>query len=447
MSLKHKTEGYADLLRHYREVFRLHWKNRLEMDGGLFNEQEAEFLPSALSLQEKPVSPAARLLGKALMAMVGILFVWSFLGKVDIIVNATGKVVPSTRTKVIASVDVASVKALHVEEGQVVKAGDLLIELDASASDTERDKAVGESTMSTLQAARSRALITAVDSFKTPQLPQIAGVPDDKWQAAQQHLSSQYMDFLAKLRRIDGDIQRYNQTLPLAAQRASDYKDLAKDHDVSLHAYLEKEQARADLEGQLFEAKNQRTALIAETKRQAYDLLTEGSKAAAISQQDALKANSHSKLLRLTAPVDGTVQQLMVHTVGGVVPAAQPLMLIVPKEELVEIEAVLENKDVGFVEEGQSAEVKIDAFEYTKYGTIPAHVTHVSRDAIQDDKKVLTYLAKIILAKPSIAVNGRDMPLSAGMTVNVEIKTGTRRVIEYVLSPLIQHERESFNER
>jgi hemolysin D len=187
-----------------------------------------------------------------------------------------------------------------------------------------------------------------------------------------------------------------------------------------------------------------------ETKHTAYDQSTEGSRIAASSRQDALRSGSHSKLLQLTAPVDGTVQQLTVHTVGGVVPFAQPLMQIVPKESAVEVEASLENKDVGFVQEGQPAEVKIDTFEYTKYGTVPAVVTHVSRDAVQDDKdekKGLLYTIKVMLNKSTMAVEGKAMPLTAGMSVNVEIKTGDRRIIEYVLSPLMEHQREALHER
>lgn len=252
---------------------------------------------------------------------------------------------------------------------------------------------------------------------------------------------------MTKLQRLEGAITRYSLALPLATQRALDYKELAKTHDVSMHAYLEKEQARVDLEGQLAEAKNTRAALIAETRRAAYDAQTEGDKIVGAARQDAMRTEVHSKLLKLTSPVDGTVQQLTVFTVGGVVPAAQPLMKIVPREDRLIVEAMLENKDIGFVEEGQLAAVKIAAFEYTKYGTIPARVVHVSRDAIKDEKKGLRYSVIIALDKSSISVNGHDMPLGAGMSVQVEIKTGTRRVIEYVLSPLIQHAKESLNER
>ncbi|MHB1655110.1 MAG: HlyD family type I secretion periplasmic adaptor subunit [Burkholderiales bacterium] len=447
MSIKHKIEAYGTLLRHYRDVFRHHWRNRNKLDGSMFNEREAEFLPSAISLQEKPVSPAARLVGRVLMALVGGLLVWSIVGKVDIIVNVGGKIVPSGFTKTIGSVDVASVKVLHVEEGQVVKAGDALIDLDTSAFDTEHDKAIDDETEATLQIARSQALILAVDNFVAPKLPKIKGVSEAEWTREQQHLAGQYQEFIASLHRIDGDMRLYAEALPIATKLAQDYQSLAQNHDVSNHAYLEKEQARIEIERKLTDAANQRADLIASTKRQAYDSLTEGEKLASESKQDALKANAHSKLLKLTSPINGTVQQLTVHTIGGVVPAAQPLMLIVPSEKFVTVEGEMENKDVGFVRKGQKAEVKIDAFDYTKYGTIPAHVAHVSHDAIQDDKKGLLYSVEIVLDQPYIMVDGRKIPLIAGMSVNAEIKTGSRRIIEYVLSPVLQQVHESLNER
>ena len=447
MSIRHRFQAYRELLSRYTASFSHYWQHRHQLSGKFLNETEAEFMPAALSLQTKPVSPAPRLVARILMVLVVVLIAWSILGKIDIIVNATGKIVPSSRTKTIASVDVASVVKLHVVEGQQVKAGDLLIELDTSASDAEHDKAAGDRSLALLEVARSKALIAAIDTNSLPRLSAMAGIPADKWEAEQRHLEGQYRDFSAKLKRIDGDIARYAQELPLATQRAHDYKELLNNHDVSHHAWLEKEQARLDLEGQLADARNQRAALIAETKRTAHDAITEGTKLASSSHQDAIRSAAHSRLLKLVAPVDGTVQQLTVHTIGGVVPAAQPLMQIVPKEKAVEVEAFMENKDVGFVQEGQAAAVKIDAFEYTKYGTIPGKVTNVSRDAIQDEKKGLLYSTKITLAQSTILVNGRNMPLSAGMSVNVEIKTGDRRIIEYVLSPVLQHKQESLHER
>lgn len=138
---------------------------------------------------------------------------------------------------------------------------------------------------------------------------------------------------------------------------------------------------------------------------------------------------------------------MSVHTVGGVVPAAQPLMQIVPEDKEQEIEAFLENKDVGFVQVGQQAEVKLDAFDYTKYGTLRAKVRQVSRDAIPDEKRGLLYSVRVVLEDKSIVIDGQRVALSSGLASNVEIRTGSRRVIEYLLSPLVRHQKEALHER
>jgi len=447
MNLRHRVEAWGEMLRHYRQVLAHHWSLRKTLDSGIFREDEAAFLPSALSLQHTPVSTTARVVAWTLVLFLLFAIGWAVIGQMDIVVNATGKIIPDARTKTIASVDTASVRALHVEEGQTVTAGDLLIELDTSASDADRDKAAGDVTMDELQVARSRALIDAVKNLRKPVLERPDGVPEDRWLAEQSHLDGQYGEFRAQLQRIDSNIRRYIQARDLAAKTARDYRALERSHDVSKLEYSEKEQARLEAERLLSDARNQRAALIAETTRQAYDTLSEGVKTSASSEEDAIRAASHSRLLMLTAPVDGTVQQLTVHTVGGVVQAAQPLMSIVPRDSPLEVEAMMENKDVGFVHEGQAVEVKIDAFEYTKYGTIKGQVVHVSRDAIQDEKKGLVYSTIVRLERSSIVVDGREERLGPGMSVSVGIKTGTRRVVEYVLSPLLRHQHESLNER
>jgi hemolysin D len=447
MNLKYKVEAWQELFKRYREVWGHFWERRHELTLPDLKVHEAEFLPAALSIQTQPVSPAGRWVARILMLMLVVLLVWSIVGHFDIVVNAQGKIIPGGYTKTISSVEVASVRALHVHEGQFVKAGSVLIELDTRSSDSDHDKAIGDRDTAWLQAQRSRALLAAIDQNKAPQLMAAASIDEGKWRDAAHHLQDQWRDYQAKLNRLEGEISRYSAALPLATRRARDYEELAKTHDVSEHAYLEKEQARIDLMGQLNEAKNQRLALITETRKAAQDALNEANRVVASAAQDVQKANVHSELLRLTTPVDGTVQQLTVHTVGAAVPAAQPLMQIVPKQSTMEMEAFIENKDVGFVQEGQLAQVKIDAFEYTKYGTISAVVSHVSKDAIQDEKRGLIYSVKVALNQPMLIVDGKERGLFAGMSGSVEIKTGTRRIIEYVLAPLLQHGKESLNER
>lgn len=164
-------------------------------------------------------------------------------------------------------------------------------------------------------------------------------------------------------------------------------------------------------------------------------------------EQDLLKADSRGKLMQLTSPVDGTVQQLVVHPVGGVVTPARPVMVIVPRDNPLEVEAFLENKDIGFVKPNQDAEVKIETFQYAKYGTLHAKVMSVSHDAINDEKRGLIYPMRVKMDKANINVDGASVSSSPGMAVSVEIKTGKRRVIEYFLSPLMQHTSESLRER
>lgn len=447
MNPLYRIQAYGALFNRYRETFAYFWRRRRALDGPPLRGFEAEFLPAALSLQAKPVSPVGRALAYVMVGLVLTVVAWSIIGRVDIVANATGKIIPSARTKTVASVEVASVRAIHVQEGQSVKAGDLLVELDASATEADHDKAEAAQGEALLQIARARALVAALATGRPPVMALVAGVTLEKRQGEQQHVLGQYQDYLAKLRRLDGGIAHYSQALPLATQQARDYQVLAETHDVPPHAYLQKEQARLDLEGQLRDARDQREALIAETRRSALDAITDGEKQANDALQDVRRAGSHNRLLRLLAPVDGTVQQLTVHTVGGVVPAAQPLMQIVPREQSVEVEATLENRDIGFVEEGQAAAVKVSAFEYTKYGTVEGRVTHVAKDAVQDEKRGLLYTTTITLNRSTLLVDGREVSLMPGMAVDVDIKTGSRRAIEYVLSPLLQHAREGLHER
>jgi hemolysin D len=447
MAKNHRREARRELWKQYRETFSHFWANRHQLGTRVFRTDEAEFLPEALAIQERPVSKTARALGFTLMLIALFVPLWAYLGKMDIVVNATGKLIGTDYNKKIASVEVAAVRALHVREGQVVKAGEVLIELDASGSNAEHVKAKGIATEASLQMGRGKAMLDAISQNTPPRLLPMPDIPTHQWQAAQHQLNVQFAEHQSKINRIDGEIARYSQTLKLSKQRAEDYLQLSKTNDVSVHAWQEKEQSRIEIEGQLNDMRQQRTLVLEQARREAWDMLAEGRRAADASQQDAMRALEHSKLFKLTAPVDGTVQQLVVHTVGAAVPNAQPLMVIVPSESKLEVEAFVNNRDIGFVRKGQRVEVKIDAFSYSKYGTVSGHISHVSRDAIQDEKNGLLYAVKVALDKKNLTIGDEIVPLGTGLSVNVEIKTGDRRVIEYFLSPLLEHKREALNER
>ena len=464
-----------DLLKRYGGAFQHAWQRRMHMEPTQRLPHEAQFLPAALSLQETPVSPAPRVAMWMLISFALLAVLWATLGHIDVVATAQGKVVPNDRTKTIQPFETATVKAIHVTDGQQVKAGEVLIELDATTARADQDRVRNDWGVARLQVARAQAMLASLDTGRIPRLTQPAGVDEAKFAEAQRLLAGQMAEYSAKQSRIDAEtakreaelrstqalVRKLEQTLPIANQRAQDFRNLVDQNFVSKHGYLEREQSRieqeadlanlrsrlVEIEAALREARGQRAELMAETRRVSLDSLTDGQQKVAALAQELLKADSRGKLMQLTSPVDGTVQQLVVHTVGGVVTPAQPVMVIVPRDNALEVEAFLENKDIGFVKPNQEAEVKIETFQYTKYGTLHAKVTSVSHDAISDEKRGLIYSTRVKMEKSSIQVDGALVSLSPGMAVSVEIKTGKRRVIEYFLSPLMQHASESLRER
>jgi hemolysin D len=217
---------------------------------------------------------------------------------------------------------------------------------------------------------------------------------------------------------------------------------LSAEHDLKsvISQRSELKEAEAELSAKIDHYKSQ-------FSKQNAEALTESIQQLAAIEQEIVKADVRTKAQILHAPVDGVVQQLQIHTIGGVVTPAQELMLIVPDEETLEVEALLENKDIGFVEEGQQAEVKIDAFPYTKYGTIDATLTDISNDAVMDETKGLVFKTQVALKQSVMQIDKRQVHLTPGMSVTVEVKTGTRRVVEFFLAPLLRYKQESIRER
>ncbi len=475
MSLKTHLQAWSDLFGRYKEIFAIAWQNRHENDSKGLQPHEAEFLPAALSLQETPVSPAPRVAMWLVISFTLIALLWACFGKMDIVATAQGKIVPNAGTKIIQPFEISTIKAIHVKDGQQVKAGDVLIELDATTTQADKDRLSSELALNYLQEARAQAMLKALEQQKNPVLLRPSHVTESQFAEAEALLQGQYTEYQSKLALLEADIVKkqaeqksiptqinsIEKSLPISRQRAENFKQLADNDNVPKDAYLQREQQKIDQEGQLATGKSrllelkaaldsvqeQKNALLAESKRIHLDSLNEASQRIAALEQELIKADSRHGLMKLTAPVDGTVQQLAVRTVGGVVTEAQPLMVIVPKDDVVEVEAFLENQDIGFVNEDQEAEVKVQTFPYTKYGTIHAVVTSVSDDAINDEKMGLVYAVRAKLEKSTMQLESKVVNLSAGMAVTVEIKTGKRRVIEYFLKPFLEYKNESLKER
>jgi hemolysin D len=469
------AHAVRDLLSRYAGVWMQAWRQRSQMDGVARHRDEAQFLPAALALQETPVHPAPRVIMGSIIAFAVIAVLWAVFGHIDIVAVAPGKVITSDRSKTIQSLEAASIKAILVRDGQRVEAGDALIELDATTTGADVSRLAHELMAAQLAAARATALLSALDGDRLATLVLDEPVQAVRLAREQRLLEGQHNEFNALMARFDAEISarqselqsmnelvaKLEQTAPIAQEKAENYHNLLERQFISRHAWLEQQTQSIELEqdlaasrakaaeirATLLEAERNQASAIAETRRRYLDELNKAELQIAELSQEGVKAVRRDSLMRLTSPVDGVVQQLAVHTVGGVVTPAQALMVVVPQDYPVEIEAQLANRDVGFVDNGMPAEVKIETFQFTRYGTIPAAVTFVSRDAMADEKLGLVYQMRVRLSRSTMVVGNKRVNLAPGMAVTVEVKTGTRRVIEYFLNPFLQYRDESLRER
>ncbi|MEK1939153.1 MAG: HlyD family type I secretion periplasmic adaptor subunit [Pseudomonas sp.] len=467
----------TDLLNRYRQAWRHSWQQRQAMDSPHYLRDEVQFMPAALALQEQPVHPAPRYTQWLLMAFAALALLWACLGHIDVVASASGKIVPNGKTKVIQPSEVAVVKAIYVDDGQQVHAGQLLVELDSQITNADVERTESDLQAAEVDNARATALLAAIDNNRPPQPlgTLLSSVDPAHIAAAQRWLQGQYQELRSNLDQVSAAIEQQTagihaalasvaslqQSLPIARELAADYKTLQNKGILGKHAWLEREQSRLNQERELQvqqarvselqaakkEAEQRRQSVLAQTRRAMLDLQQQAAQKIAALTQELKKAQQRNRLTQLTAPVDGTVQQLAIHTNGGVVTEAQPLMVIVPSDQPIEVEALLENKDIGFVHSGQNVEIKVETFNFTKYGVIDGTVISISNDAIEDEKRGLVYSTRVRLKEKSIQVGDKMIALSPGMAVTAEIKTDKRRVIDYFLSPLKAYANESFRER
>ncbi|QHG64657.1 HlyD family type I secretion periplasmic adaptor subunit [Pseudomonas putida] len=466
-----------DLLERYRETWRNAWRRRRAMQGAPREPDELAFLPAALALQETPVHPLPRRLQWSLLALITLALLWACLGEIDVVASAEGRIVPSGRSKVIQASEVAVVQAIHVVDGQTVGKGDLLVELEGQLTAADIKRLNSELLAARIDLARAATLLEALDGHTAPTslAPRIPQATAQQQAAAQRWLEGQYQELRTSLQQADAEIAQRSaeirsaqaradalqQLLVITRQLTADYQQLFSESAVAKHTYLEKEQARLEEERELaiqrsrieelvaarLAAQHRREGVIAQLRRAMLDLHAEAERQIATLSQELYKAEQRHRLRALTSPVDGTVQQLAIHTQGGVVTPAQTLMVIVPSDQPVEVEVQIENKDIGFVRAGQAVEVKVETFTFTKYGVVPGVVQSVSNDAVEDERRGWVYNARIQLELSSLRVGDKDMPLAPGMAVRAELIIDKRKVISYFLSPLQRHVKESLGER
>jgi hemolysin D len=453
------------------------------------------FLPAALEIVETPPSPIGRSIAYSIMSLFAIAVIWACVGQVDIVASAKGKIIPSGRTKVIQPFETGVVAAIAVHDGQTVKAGDTLIELDPTINDAEAKHDQSDLVAAELDVARLQAELSdgdALANFKPPDdaAPELAAMQRKFLldQIAEQQdkvavLDRQSQQKQAEHETIEATVDKLEASLPVMQERLQIRQTLFEHNTGSKAEYLEllqpfvEEQHELDVQKRkadettaaLAAIDEQRQETAEEFRRERYGDLVEAERKARGLSEDLVRARRRAALQDLTSPVDGTVQQLAVHTIGGVVTPAQSLLVVVPSDSHLEIEAMVDNRDIGFIRPGQEAQIKVDAFNFNRYGLIGGKVVEVSPDAITREKPAdkngadpianaenessepanqeLVYAARVSLDQTQMQVEDRMVNLSPGMAVTVEIRTGSRRIISYLLSPLVKFKQDALRER
>jgi hemolysin D len=438
-----------------------------------------QFLPAALEIQHTPPHPLARWLGGSLIVFFVLALLWACIGKVDVVAVAEGKIIPSAHVKQVQPLEKGVVKILHVVEGQRVRAGDALVTLDRTTTGAERERFANELKTAEQNMARGKALLALLASkqevpTEVSDAPLQAALLEQQWQQYQAQLSALHSqrDNHAAEKQVNTEVIRKLQaTLPMVAKRANDLKTLAAKKLVAENQYLELEETRitqqqdlaaaqarnTQLAAALAESEQQIAALTAQTRVQTLSQIADAERQSTSLRKQFTQAQDFDAKQVLYAPVSGQVKDLTVNTVGGVVLEAQQLMLIVPDDVPLQVEAWLPNQDIGFVREHAAAQIKIHTFLFTKYGTIPATVARISNDAVSSDKQGgdnsarekdgLFFSMSLLMKTNTLQVDEREIKLMPGMQVTVEIITSQRRIIEYFLSPLQKRVRESVRER
>jgi hemolysin D len=455
---------------------------------------ERAFLPAALEVVETPPSPIGRAITWTIVLLFCIALTWASIGQIDIVASAPGKIVPSVRNKIIQPFETGVVRAIHVQDGQHVQVEQVLIEIDPTINAAERDRVAKELLSHQLDIARLQAALRGAEGSAKFAPP--VGASSEQVELQNAFLSNQLSEYRAKIVNLDRQIaqheasklmveetvEKLTQIVPLAEQRVEARKTLADKGFAVLLNYIQdkmelidKKQELRVQQAHLVQVTNEIAALQAqreqadaEFRRTNLSDLAQAEQKAAGLREVVAQADQRRQLQTLVAPVDGTVQQLAVHTIGGVVTVAQQLMVIVPADSQLEAEAMISNRDIGFVHPGQQAEIKVDTFNFTRYGLLHGVVQNVSQDAIVpetgDKEKMLrtgaapanssapqgqdlAFAARVSLDSIQMQVEDKVVNLGPGMAVTVEIKTGSRRVIEYLLSPLLRYRQESLRER
>ena len=437
--------------------------------------RDTDFLPAILEVTETPPSPVGRAVLYIVLALLIAFLAWSVLGHIDETAVAAGKVIPAGQVKVVQVKDKGIVQKILVKEGDFVTEGDPLIVLDPTRTTADVENLRKRAAYYRLDAARLEA-----EAEGRPFSPEQEGDLDARDYSMEMTLyhsrRSQYRaDIEAaqsavrqKREAVDAartNYQKYTELYHIAIDKEQRFAMLLEQDAVSEMQLLEQRAQRIELEknmqagqsllrqaeGELAEAEERGRSIDADYRKGVMTELVEARKQSYALAEELKKADEDARLATITAPCDGQVYNLTIHTIGGIVTDAQPLLMIVPADSEMEFEVWADNKDIGFIKKGQEAEVKVDTFDFQKFGVVRAVVEEIGPDAATDEKDLETYRKYRVLLRPresSVSWCSDDGKfLLPGMHVQAEVKIKEKRIVDFFLDPFRKYLDESLRER
>lgn len=455
------------MIRKIREKFENFIDNNLSSD-------IHEFKPAIVEIQDQPISPAGRFISWIFCLIILIAFVWSYFAKIDIIATSQGKIVPIGSTKIVQSSYDGMIKSINIKEGKFVKKGELILEFDNESYKSENESLEKSLASEKVKYNRAMNLIKYYENKKIIELP-IVKEKTISPKMQKMLFEQEYKDFESsvamlkesliqkthELENIKSSMLNYKDTLKINELRAKKYKGLMEQKISSEIEYLNFEERRIrekneyealinkqkQVESNILELKEKIQFELIENKKKQLLVAEESFNNMNKLEEDINKNNLMIKYSQIKSPVNGFIQELNVHTIGGVLEKGQEILKIVEENSDIEIETYILSKDIGFIQKGMEVEIKVDSFLFTKYGIVKGIVDNISEDAIQDEKMGLVYKTKIKMLDKEMNIEGKKIKLSYGMSITSEIKTGTRTVLEFFLSPITKALDESVKER
>ena len=423
-----------------------------------------EFKPLLIEIEDKPLNPLGRIILYLVLAIMVFGTAWLILAKVDVVVSAQGKVIPSGEIKILKPLESRVVSKIFVKESDRVKKGGILIQIDPTVTDASLSSKQDDLVVINSDIALLEALINESNLSKD-ELNKLNSSQISLYNSQKQILASTYEGNKAKLNSAKLDIKasesevnrlslllskeeaktRLQKVLDLIAKK--EYEEVSKNvinlkeqRDIALYRLKE---SNKKLEEIIEE--NQKAIKTIKSSWIETSLSKEKEKRELSAQINAILFSN--KTQQIKSPVDGFVGKLLIHTEGGVVSPNDNLISIVPSDAPLIIKASVLNKDIGFLKPGQEVAVKIDTFSFQKYGLLHGNIIEISKDAIEDEKLGLIYEIKIKPKSLDIKVEGEIKQLEIGMSVIAEVKTGKRRVIELFIYPIIKYMDEGLSVR